>query len=162
MENLLTDEEGYFKTRELARDFMDNLDYVDIPHKYVIFKPLEQIDPNKEKPALVSFPVNPDQLSALAVLLRFRRRGNYHVVVPFAAGCQSVCVFPYNEIKKEYPRAIIGNLDLSSRKILPPEILTFTIPLKTFHEMEEDIPESFLRRNVWERIVKRIDTGKDQ
>lgn len=157
MLNLLSDEEGYLKTRELVKDFMDNFHYIDIPHQYVIFKPLEQIDPEKEKPTLVSFPANADQLSALAALINFGRPGNEHVAAPFGAGCQSVCVLPFNEIEKKYPRAIIGNLDLSSRKVLPADILTFTVPFRTFLEMEEDVPVSFIRKETWGKIVKRIE-----
>jgi len=159
MENLLSNEEGYLKSRELVRDFMDNFKYADIPQQYAIFKPLVQIDPEKEKPVLVSFPANADQLSALAALINFRRPGSEHVAAPFGAGCQSVCVLPFNEIEKEYPRAIIGNLDLSSRKVLPEDILTFTVPFKTFLEMEDDVPVSFLRKEVWGKIAGRIDAG---
>lgn len=158
MLNLLADEEGYFKSRELAAEFTDNFEFNDIPFQYVIFKPLDQIDPDQEEPALVSFPVNADQLSALAALINFRRTGNEHVAAPFGAGCQSVCVLPYNESKKEFPRAVIGNLDLSSRKVLPFDILTFTVPYKTFLEMEVDVPASFFRKETWAKIVKRIGT----
>jgi hypothetical protein len=157
MENLLADEEGYLKSRELVREFIDSFRYVDIPAEYVIFEPLQNIDPEREEPVLVSFPVNADQLSALAVLINYRRTGNENVAAPFGAGCQSVCVIPYNESRKESPRAIIGNMDLSSRKVLPPEILTFTVPFRTFLEMEEDVPGSFLEKKTWARIVKRID-----
>ncbi len=157
MVNLLSDREGYFKTHELVEDFLDNFPYIDIPEKYVIFKPLEKIDPDTEQPSLISFPVNADQLSALCALINFGRKGNEHVTAPFGSGCQSVCALPYNEIDKEQPRAIIGNLDLSSRKILPGDILTFTVPFKTFLEMEEDVPESFFHKETWEKIVGRLE-----
>jgi hypothetical protein len=39
----------------------------DIPYEYVIFKPLSQVDIAKEKPEIVVFYVNTDQLSALTV-----------------------------------------------------------------------------------------------
>jgi uncharacterized protein (DUF169 family) len=158
MENLLSEDEGYFKTRSLVREFMDNFPYVDIPQRYVVFKPLEKIDEKVENPALVSIPANADQISALAALINFRRHGNNHIHAPFCAGCQSVCVIPYNESDRENPRAVIGNLDLASRKILPPDILTFTIPFKTFCEMEEDVPISLIRKKTWTRIASRIDT----
>ncbi len=156
MRKLLADREGYFKSHALADDFMDNLPYADIPYKYVIFKPLDQIDAAKEKPVLVSFPVNADQIAPLAMLVNYRRKGNDHVTAPFGSGCQSVCVLPYNEINKEYPRAIIGNLDLTSRKILPPDILTFTVPLKTFLEMEEDAPLGLFESEAWLKIAQRL------
>ena len=132
MDNLLSDEEGYLKSRELVHDFTENFPFVDIPYKYVVFKPLEQVDESAEIPALVSIPGNADQISALAALLNFRRPGNDHLSAPFCAGCQSVCVMPYNQIDREYPKAILGNLDLSSRKVLPADILTFTVPFRTY------------------------------
>jgi len=161
MENLLCDEEGYLKSHELVRDFMDNFPYVDIPRQYVVFKPLEMVDAKKETPALISFPVNADQLAALAVLINFRRPGNEHVAAPFCAGCQSVCVIPYNELNRQYPRGIIGNLDLSSRKVLPPDILTFTVPYKTFLEMEEDAPQCFFQKKTWLQIAERLEGSSE-
>jgi uncharacterized protein (DUF169 family) len=155
MINLLAREERYFKTEELVAEFMDEFPYVDLPRRYVVFKPLPDVDPTTEEPALISIPANADQLSALAALINFRRHGNNHITAPFAAGCQSVCVMPCRESRREYPRAVIGNLDLSSRKILPVEILTFTIPFRTFLEMEEDVPASFLRIKPWTTLVKR-------
>ncbi len=157
MENLLAEDERYFKNRELVREFMDSFNYVDIPYEFVVFKPLEKIEPATEKPALVSFPVNADQLSALAILINYRRTGNEHVGAPYVAGCQSVCVVPHNESKKENPRGIIGNLDISSRKILPADILTFTVPFETYLEMQEDLPESFIREETWARVSKRME-----
>ncbi|MEZ5357263.1 MAG: DUF169 domain-containing protein [Candidatus Zixiibacteriota bacterium] len=156
MLKLLADDEKYFKNRELTADFVDNFPFVDIPHEFVVFAPLEQIDSEVDQPALVSFPVNADQLGALTVLVNYRRPGNEHVAAPFCAGCQSVCVLPYNERKNQYPRGIIGNLDLSSRKILPKDILTFTVPFETFLEMEEDAPDCFFKTDTWEKIAARL------
>lgn len=156
MENLLADEEGYFKTKELARDFMDNFPFIDIPQKYVIFRPLSEIDQHNDKPVLISLPGNADQISALAALINFRREGNEHVRAPFAAGCQSVCVLPYNEVNQKQPKAILGNLDLSSRKVLPADILTFTVPYQTFLEMDEDVELSFFKKQTWAKIAQRL------
>ena len=157
IEGLLTEEEGYLMTRSLVREFMDDFPYIDIPQRYVVFKPLEQIDESCESPALVSIPANADQLSALAALINYRRHGNDHISAPFCAGCQSVCVIPYNESKRDYPRAILGNLDMSSRKILPSDILTFTVPFQTYREMEEDVNTSLIRKKTWLQIASRIN-----
>lgn len=156
IDNLLSEEEGYLKSKELVRDFTDNFPYMDIPQKYVIFRPLSDIEKIEDKPALISFPANPDQLSALTVLINFRRKGIEHVRAPFCAGCQSICVYPANEIGKDEPQAIIGNIDLTSRRVLPADILTFTVPYKTFLEMEEDVELSFIKKKPWAQLVSRI------
>lgn len=156
MKNLLADQEGHMRDHELVEEFMDSFDYVDIPNRYVVFRPLEDIEPAVEAPALVSFPVNADQLSALAYLIKFRRPGLEHTIAPFGAGCQSVCVLPYNESGKQYPRAVIGNLDPSSRKLFPADLLTFTVPFATYLDLEDDLPHSFLRKEVWHPIANRL------
>lgn len=155
MEGVLKDNEGYFKTTELVQEFLDNFPRIRLPERFVVFRPLDQIDPETERPVLVSFPCDPDQLSALTALLNYRRPGNDHLSAPFAAGCQSVCAFPFNESTREYPKAVLGNLDLSSRKILPRDILTFTVPFRTFLEMEEDVPGSLMRKETWLTIMKK-------
>lgn len=154
--NLLHKDERYFKTRDLAEDFVDNFPYIDRPEKYVVFEPLAEVDESAGEPALVSFPCNPDQLAALGTLLQYRRQGIEHVAAPWGSGCQSIVVLPLNEAGKEYPRGIIGNLDSSQRRILPAEIMTFTVPYRTFLEMEEDAEGSFLRTPGWEVIGKRL------
>jgi hypothetical protein len=82
--------EGYIRSPELVKNWVDLLPIVDIPAKYAVFKALNEADLNLEEPAIVSFLVNPDQLSALIVLANYGRESNDNVIVPFAAGCQSI------------------------------------------------------------------------
>src|SRR5450759_3541111 len=87
----------------------------DIPEKYVVFKPLDKIDTKQEKPQTVVFFVNPDQLSALTVLANYGRGDNENVIIPYAAGCQTIGIYPYREAKSAKPRAVVGLTDLSAR-----------------------------------------------
>lgn len=148
--------ERYIKNPELVRDFIDQLPIREVPARYVIFKPLDLVEPEQEEPVVVSFPVNPDQLSALVVMANYSRRGVERVRIPMGAGCQQVGIFAYQAGEAEEPYAVVGLTDLSARvnvrKILGKDILTFTVPWKMFLEMESEVEGSFLERTTWKKL----------
>ncbi|MDR3610536.1 MAG: DUF169 domain-containing protein [Ignavibacteriaceae bacterium] len=145
--------EHYIKTPELAMNFVECLPMRNVKEKYVLFKPLALMSEN-EKPKSVVFFVNPDQLSALVVLANYGRNKNDNVIAPWGAACQSV-LFSYEEEEKEKPRAIIGFFDLTARKHVKKDILSFTIPYKMFLEMEGNVKGSFLEMEEWHEISSR-------
>jgi len=145
--------EGYMNSPELVRQFVDSMPIIEIAEKYVIFKPLADITPDKEEPKVIIFLADPDQLSALVVLANYGREGNENVTVPFAAGCQQIGIFPYREARSELPRAVIGLTDISARKNLKKQldrnVFTFTVPWGMFREMEDNVGGSFLQKRTW-------------
>lgn len=159
----LAEGERYVKSPELVRKFVNNLPMIQIPTKYVIFKPLPEVS-DDEKPVVISFPVNPDQLSALVVMAHFGREERNAVYAPFSAGCQSVGILAYREAKADKPRGVIGLTDISARvytaKTMGKDILTFSVPLKMFYEMEANVEESFLNRHSWQKL-QRINADND-
>jgi uncharacterized protein (DUF169 family) len=148
--------EAYIKTPALAHGKIKAMPIADIPYEFVIFKPLEQVDPQKEEVQLVCFYANPDQISALTVLANYSRPGIDNVIVRFGAGCHSICMLPYYESRQASPRAVMGMFDISARPRVPADILSFTVPFKMFQEMENDIPGSFLEKEAWEIVRKRL------
>ncbi|MCE5198125.1 MAG: DUF169 domain-containing protein [Armatimonadota bacterium] len=148
--------EAYLKTPEFAKAFVDQLPRTEIPYTYVIFKPLDQVDPEKETPVLVSFLANPDQLSALVVLANYDRASTDNVIVRFGAGCHQIFLLPYAESLKEEPRAVIGITDITARPYIDPDLLAFTMPWKMFNAMESNIPGSFLEKKDWKKVRERI------
>jgi len=148
--------EAYLKTPELAADFAENLPKTCIPTKYVVVKPLEEIDPEKEKPVLIVLYAEPDQLSALVVLANYGRPGTDNVIIPFGAGCHTVCLIPFAESKKEMPKAVVGITDISARPMVDPDVLSFTVPWSMFLEMENNVPGSFLEKEAWKKVRERI------
>jgi uncharacterized protein (DUF169 family) len=145
--------EGYMKSPELVKRFIDILPIMEVPTKYVVFKPLTDLDPAKEQPQVIVFLADPDQLSALVVLANYGREDNENVIIPFAAGCQQIGIFPYREARSEPPRAVIGLTDLSARKNLKKQldrnVLSFALPWKMFQEMEDSVEGSFLEKQTW-------------
>jgi len=82
--------EGYMKSPALVKQFIDMMPMMEVPTRYVIFKPLAEVSGGEEEPQVIVFLANPHQLSALVVLANYGREGNEHVTVPFAAGCQQI------------------------------------------------------------------------
>jgi len=150
--------ERYVKTPELVGRFIDALPITEIPARYVVFKPLRDIDPVAETPRVVIFFADPDQLSALVVLANYGRGDNENVIIPYAAGCQTIGIYPYREASSERPRAVVGLTDLSARlqirKQLGKNLMTFAVPWDLFREMEENAPGSFLDAHTWQTLRK--------
>lgn len=148
--------EAYLKTPELAKEFAEQLPRRCIPTEYVVVRPLDDIDPQTDKPELIVFFCEPDQLSALIVLANYGRSGGQNVIVPFGAGCHTVCLIPYDESLKDEPKAVIGVTDISARPMVDPDLLSFTVPFAMFREMESNVPGSFLEKEAWKKVRARI------
>ncbi len=150
--------ERYLKTPELVQKFIRKLPIVDEAGPFVVFRPLPEVDRSKESVKSVIFLADPDQLSALVVLANYSREDNESVFVPWAAACQTIGIYPYREATKKPPRAVIGLTDLSARvhinRQLGANLMTFTVPLEMFDEMEGNVKGSFLERHTWESLAQ--------
>lgn len=147
--------ERYLKGPQQVEDFVRNLPIVDIPARYVVLKPLENIK-EEDKVQTITFLADPDQLSALVVLANHARSTYDNVIIPFAAGCQAIGILPCAETRRDNPRAVVGMIDPSARKnvrkLLDSSVLSFSMPLNLYREMEANAEGSFLFRNTWKAI----------
>jgi uncharacterized protein (DUF169 family) len=150
-----TEGEHYWKSPTEAKAFMDALPVQDIPFDYVVFKPLSLLE-DDERPELVNFYVNPDQLSALVVLAGYGRTTTDNVVTRMGAGCHTICLIPLEESRKNPPRAVIGMFDITARPYVDADVLSFSVPFSMFEEMEAGVPGSFLECADWGKVRDRI------
>lgn len=150
--------ERYLKTPQQVHKFIEDLPITDIPAEYVVFKPLSEVNSAQESPQVVVFFADPDQLSALVVLANYARQDNQNVIIPYAAGCQTIGIYPYQEAQAKKQRAVVGLTDLSARvyirKQLGDHLMTLAVPLAMFEEMEANVDGSFLRRSTWQNLVE--------
>lgn len=148
--------ERYIKSPELVQKFIECLPIVDIPFNYVVFKPLKDVDKNREKPEVVVFLGDMDQISGLTILANYHRKENDNVIFPYAAGCQSIGIYAFAEAKSDKPRAVLGLNDISARlaikRLLKKDLMSFAVPYKLFEEMEANLPGSFVERNTWYQL----------
>jgi len=160
------DGEAYLKDPGLVERFIQDLPILDVPTRYVVFQPLKAVDLNRSAPQVVVFWADPHQLAALVVLTNYGRPGNDHVIIPFAAGCQSIGIYAYHEGQKEKPRGVIGQVDLSARlnvaKTMGDHVFTFAAPWRLFLELEENVSGSFVERPVWKQLKERSAVAKKE
>jgi hypothetical protein len=155
--------ERYMKSPEQVKRFIRSLPITDIPARFVVFKPLAEIDDATEG-RVVIFLADPDQLSALVILANYGRETNENVIIPYAAGCQTIGIYPYCEAESDLPRAVVGLTDISARTYIRQQLgdhlMTFAVPLKMFKEMEDNVEGSFLERPVWEKLANEKPDGR--
>jgi uncharacterized protein (DUF169 family) len=150
--------ERYFRSPEQVERFVEGLPMREIPARYVLCKPIDRVDRNREAPRVIVLFADPDQISALVVLANYSRGDNENVIIPYAAGCQTMGIYPYREGDAARPRAVVGLTDVTVRryirKQLGENLLTFAVPLALFDEMEANVPGSFLERPVWRELME--------
>lgn len=154
--------ERYMQSPEQVKRFIRGLPITDIPAPFVVFKPLAEIDDGAEGQVVI-FLADPDQLSALVILANYGRETNENVIIPYAAGCQTIGIYPYREAESDLPRAVVGLTDISARTYIRQQLgdhlMTFAVPIKMFKAMEANVTGSFLERPVWEKLAKEKPDG---
>lgn len=149
--------EKYVKTPELVEQFVNSLPIIETNKKYAVFKPLRDLR-IEEKPEVVIFTVNADQLSAIVVLSNYGRAWCENVFIPMGAGCHQIGIFALREACSDNPRAVVGLTDISARenirKQLGKDVLTFSVPMSLFEEMEDNVDESFLKQTPWLNLLE--------
>lgn len=147
--------ERYKKSPEIVLELMAKAPEFTAPAKYAIFKRWDKLA-EVDEPQIVIFFAKPDVLSGLFTLCGFDTAELEAVIAPFAAGCGSIVQYPYLELKREQPRAVLGMFDVSARPFVPAETLTFAVPMPKFRRMAEDMQDSFLITESWQKVRARL------
>lgn len=140
---------------ESAREFMENVIPPAAPGKYCIFKPLEQFSEEKP-PQVVVFFAKPEVLSGLFSLAIYATEDISAVMTPFASGCGGIFSWPIAYQQKGLEKAVLGGFDISARKFMKTDELTFAVPLSLYQKMLGVMEKSALTRHTWQRIRKKV------
>lgn len=146
--------ERFIKTKEMALSAMKANIPDNIRTDVIIIKPLELFQKN-EKPEIIIFFANTDQLSGLVYLINYSSPTEERISTPFASACSSVLTVPLKYAKQGINKAVWGLHDISARKRLPKDLMTLAMPYKLFEEMYDNIDESFLITENWKIIKNR-------
>lgn len=148
--------ERFVENPALAREFVESYIPVERNEKTYVFKPVTQFSEG-EKPEIVVFFANADQLSALVFLIQYAHPLDYdRVKTGFASACQAMVTIPLQYARKGESKAFWGLHDISARTALPKEIMSLSMPYALFEEICNYAPKSFLITEKWDQIQKRI------
>ena len=147
--------ERYKKSPELVRQMMYGVEDMLATGRYIVFKRWDNIIEN-DKPEGVVFFAPADVLSGLFTLATFDRPDDDGVIAPFRAGCGSIVRTVRDEAARERPRAVLGMFDVSARPYVAGDLLSFGVPFARFSEMVNNMDESFLITDSWDKVRKRI------
>jgi hypothetical protein len=147
--------ERFKKSPELVRQLM--YDFKDLPatSRYIVFKRWDKLAEN-DKPEGVVFFAHPDILSGLFTLANFDRPDADGVCTPFSSGCGSIVRLVRLEATREHPRAVLGMFDVSARMSVEGNVLSFGVPFERLRQMADNMDESFLITDSWDKLRKRF------
>ncbi len=151
--------ERYKKSPELVREIYEGIPVFEAPSRFIVFKRWDSLEEGDE-PDVVIFLALPDVLAGLFTLANFDEVEPDAVFAPFGAGCATIVQYPYLERGAARPRAVLGMFDVSARPFVPNHVLTFSVPIRKFVRMVENMEESFLITGSWEKVLKRIRLRK--
>lgn len=143
--------ERYKKSPELVRESMKYVPQFKAPARFIVFKRWDFLN-DLDKPEIVIFFAMPDVLSGLFTLANFDEAEPNGVFTPHGSGCASIVQYPYLEKESNRPRAVIGMFDVSTRPFVPGNTLTFSVPMNKFVRMVDNMEESFLITESWNKV----------
>lgn len=147
--------ERYKKSPELVKETMRHWPVFQAPATFAVFKRWDLLD-ESDNPEVVVFWATPDVLSGLFTLANYDESEPNVVIAPMGAGCASIVLFPYLEVHSPHPRAVLGMFDVSARPHVPPNALSFAIPMAKFTHMVNNMEECFLITRSWQKVRERI------
>jgi len=148
--------ERYMPTPEAMRKFLAEVDPRKAPAKYCIFKPLSSFA-DGEEPELVIFFARPEVLSGLFTHTVFTTGDMDCVASPFGAGCTNMVAWPLYYQGKGVEKAVIGGFDVSVRKYMKVDELTFTVSWSLYQKMLQALPESMFNVDgAWKEVRKKV------
>ena len=142
------------KSPEIAVKFHEKLPKKVHANKYVIFKPLAEID--LDLASLIVFLATPDQLAALIHLYSYESGAYDDVFAAMCSGCASILRIPLSEAMKKDARGVIGLVDIFARPNFNPDLFAFTVSAKKYIEMEGNSKNCIFQSHVWNGVKKRI------
>jgi uncharacterized protein (DUF169 family) len=147
---------GRYKSRRTGKEIYKDNPSFKAPAKYLIFKRWDKLIESDEPLAVIFF-ATPDVLSGLFTLANYDSSDPNGVITPMGSGCSSIISYPLAESRSDKSRCVLGMFDVSARKCVPDNTLTFTIPMKRFVEMLGNMDESFLTMESWKEVRERIN-----
>jgi hypothetical protein len=151
--------ERYKQSPELVMEMLQRMPPFEAPGPIAVFKRWDHLE-ERDDPDVVIFFATPDVLSGLFTLAGFEEANLEAVIAPFSSGCGSIVYHPYQELRSDRPRAVLGMFDVSARPCVPEDVLTLAVPWPKFVRMVGQMDESFLISHSWRKVQARMDGSR--
>lgn len=144
----LAEDEGLKASRALMAKWLDARRAYRAENEHIFIGPLKASAWAFAR--TVTFLVNPDQMSALAIGAQYHSAPDDPppVIAPFGSGCSQLV--PFRDLA--IPQASIGSTDIAMRQHIPPDILTFSVTRPMFEHLCALDERSFLDKPFLERL----------
>jgi uncharacterized protein (DUF169 family) len=148
--------ERFVKTPSQAKEFVESY----VPNKFTegtyVFRPVNEYS-DHNKPEIVIFYANPDQLSALVFLVQYSHPLDFNrIVTGFASACMAMVTLPMQYARRNEDKAFWGLHDIAVRPSFPKNIMTLSMPISMYEEIISITDESFLKTENWKKLLARI------
>ena len=147
--------ECYLESPEVTRRFFETIDPRPAPAPVCVFQALSRFSAD-DTPEVVIFFARAETISGLNQLATFVTNDFEAVMSPFGAGCTNIVTWPLKYLEQGRLKAVLGGWDPSDRKFLKPDEITFAAPWEMFARMVHRWRESFLARDTWAMVRKKI------
>lgn len=148
--------ERYKDTPESVAKYVDSLEIKITDKPYLNFCRIDTLPENTEIEG-VFFIAPPDIISGLSAWAFFDNNDPTAVQTLFASGCAATVTFITSENRRNGRSCFIGMMDISARKYLKPDQLSFAIPHSRLIEMAATIHQSCLfDAPAWQLIRGRL------
>ena len=147
--------ERFVKTPEQAKEYIKSFIPENLEKRYTILKPLSDFLP-EEKPEIVVFFANPDEISGIIFLLYYDApEEDNRVVTRFMSACGAVVTVPMKYKREGQLKAVWGMHDISARLRLPKDLMTLSMPYEMVEEIAGHLDSSFVITENWKKIKER-------
>lgn len=151
--------EKYKYDPSVAKASIDLIDAQISVKKYINFIRVDHLNDFAEAEGLI-FLVTPDVLSGLFTWANYDVENLNAVLSPWGSGCSTTVTSLVNENRKKGKYCFIGLLDVSARPYFKSDILSFSIPMSRFFEMQQTLSKCCVAGSpAWEKLKKRINHG---
>jgi uncharacterized protein (DUF169 family) len=148
--------ERFVKSPTLAKVFVESYVPVEFTKASYVFKPLTGFN-KEEKPEIIIFFANPDQISALVFLIQYSHPTDFNrIITGFASACMAMVTLPMQYARQNEEKTFLGLHDIAVRPSFPENLMTLSMPYSVYEEIISIADESFLITENWNKLLTRI------
>lgn len=148
--------ERYKQTPEMVSEYVENLGLKIPQPRYLNFVRIDNLPEHTAIEGIFFIDV-PDVISGLSSWAYFDSNSNDAVQALFGSGCTSLVALIEAENRRHGRSCFLGMMDLSVRKFLAPNELSFAIPYSRLEEMAETLSEcALMQESSWSVLKERI------